>query len=791
MSSDAFTRRHTHGSRLLSVTIATCLSMSATAADTGEPVIDEVIVTASKRETNLQDTPIAISAFSQAALDRAHVADLAGLQSFVPNLTVEQHGDSGGVHVYLRGIGSANHTELGDPAVAFHIDEVYSPRPQGATVLMYDLAQVEVLRGPQGTLFGRNSTAGTVNLVTAKPVLDAFDAYADLIYGNYNRIGTRGMLNMPLSETFGLRIAAATERHDGYVDFQPGSSAVGNRKYGAADQQAIRLTALFKPNDAWTVTGAVDYFKDNGTGNIALLQNPRPGTDRYSALVDTAGFLDQDNLAFRLRVDYSPIENLQISYIGGKSDMERRNASDNDGGAIPWFKQEHRTEWSEFKSYSHELNIKSLGDGALQWIAGAYLMHEDNSIRFDIDIAQIASPPPSGVIVVNPTAPDDTAWAMSFIQPKRTLDSAAAYAQATFAFTDSFRLTGGVRYTEDEKEDRGGRNWVCPNFGATIANGGRLIGPGGVVSAATCESDYAPGTWPGGGANDGKTKDNQTTWLARGELDLSDDVMTYLSVSTGFKSGGLSDGGRRHLPEELTNYELGLKSTFGRALTLNVAAFYMDYQDMQVSAVERLPSGQQQLVTSNAASASVKGVEAEIMWRPTQADSLSAFASWLDAKYDEFITIDTVYFDQGNLDNAIDLAGEPLRHAPKFSFTGTYEHRFVVGNGGSIVPRVTFHYQTETTISAFNDVYPTLYRDAGVQDAFTRTDLSLRYESPQNNWTIEAFVKNLEDEAVKTDIYNVGASSDGTPTSGPSNLGNWLAFYDPPRTYGIRVHIDF
>src|SRR4030095_6738517 len=115
--------------------------------------------------TTVADTPMAVTAFSQTALDQAHAGALPGLQSFVPNLTVEQHGDSGGVHVYLRGVGSANHTELGDPAVAFHVDEVYSPRPQGATVLMHDLEHVEVLRGPQGTLFGRNSTAGTVNLV--------------------------------------------------------------------------------------------------------------------------------------------------------------------------------------------------------------------------------------------------------------------------------------------------------------------------------------------------------------------------------------------------------------------------------------------------------------------------------------------------------------------------------------------------------------------------------------------------------------------------------------------------
>jgi iron complex outermembrane receptor protein len=228
-----------------------------------------------------------------------------------------------------------------------------------------------------------------------------------------------------------------------------------------------------------------------------------------------------------------------------------------------------------------------------------------------------------------------------------------------------------------------------------------------------------------------------------------------------------------------------------RALTLNLSAFFMDYQDMQVSAVERLPSGQQQLVTSNAASASIKGLEAEFAWRPTPNDVVSGFASVLRAEFDEFQTIDTTYFDQGNLGNTVNLAGRPLRHAPDFSFTGTYEHKFTMPGGGALVPRLSLHYETETIITAFNEVYPDLYQGAGAQDAYTQTDVSLRYEAPKGNWTVEAFVQNLEDEEVKTDIQNVGSSSDGTPTRAPTNLGTWLAFYNPPRTYGLRTHVNF
>jgi iron complex outermembrane recepter protein len=752
--------------RLLESCLIGAATTAAVAADdvqTGESAatvpVEEVIVTAQRRESGIQDTPIAVSAFSQQTIQDAHVNDLAGLQ-------------------------------LGDPAVSFHVDEVYSPRPQGATILMYDLERVEVLRGPQGTLFGRNSTAGTVNVVTAKPALDGFDAYADLTVGDYNLIATRGMLNMPLSSEFGVRIAVATERHDGYIDFQPRSSVVHSRKYQAADQEAVRATALWQPNDRWRTTAAIDYFNDNGTGNIAVMQTPRAGQELRSALVDTAGFLDQDSLNFRLRTDFELTPQLELSYIGGYTEMERANASDIDAGTNPGFKQEHRTEWSSFESYSHELNLKSAGDGRFEWITGAYLVHEDNSIRFDIDIAQVAAPPEPEVIVVNPTAPGDTAWAMSFIQPKRTLDSQAAFAQATFGFTDTFRVTAGARYTEEDKEDVGGRNWVCPNFGATVADGGHLIGPGGVVSVATCDSAFAPGTWPGGGANDGQTSDEKTTYLVRGEFDLDADSLLYVSSSTGFKSGGLSDGGRRHLPEELTSYELGWKSALadGR-LALNVAAFYMDYQDLQVSAVERLPSGQQQLVTSNAAAASIKGVELEFGWKPSDRDSLTGFASWLDAKYDDFSTIDTTYFDANNFANTVNLAGQPLRHAPDFSLTGIYEHKFSLANGASLVPRITFHYETDSTISPFNDVYPSLYLDEGIQEAYTKTDVALRYN--RGDWSVEGFVLNVEDEDVKTDIVAQGNSSNGTPTSPPTSRGLLLGFYNPPRTWGIRLNVNF
>jgi len=755
-----------------------------------EGPVERVTVTATKRATFVQDTPLAVTAISGADLERAGVKDVTTLQQMIPNLHVEQHGDSGGVHVFLRGVGSTNHTELGDPAVAFHVDGVYSPRPQGATVLMYDLASVEVARGPQGTLFGRNATAGSVNLITAKPKLGQYQASGQLIVGDRKRLGTQAVLNAPLGDTMALRIAAATDKQDGWVEFQPRSHVQpGARKYGATDQVGVRTTLLWSPNEQLTTTAALEYYRDNGTGNVVLMQQPRPGQKWNSALIDTPGHLDQDVATGRLRVDWRPTPAIELSYIGSATRMERQNASDYDAGTQPGFKQEHRTEWSRFANHTHELNVKSTDDAPLQWIAGLFYIKEDNRIRFDIDISQVPVPAGNGPIVVHPVNPTDTAWAMSFIQPKRTLDSKAVFGQLTYAFTPALKLTAGARYTAEKKADVGGRNWVCPTFGATIANGGRLIGPGGPVDVVSCGSAFAPGTWPGGGANDGAIEDKASTYLVRGEYQLNKDWLTYANMSTGFKSGGLSDGGRRHKPEFLTNYEFGSKMEFfNRAMALNVAAFLMKYKDMQVSAVEytgdpNSPGGrQQQLVTSNAARATIKGVEAELSWRITRNTRVMGHASVLDARYDDFLTCDSSLQDCSLPANVRNLKGNRLRHAPRFSTTVAFEHD-IHAAGGRFTPRAQVHYQTTTYLSEFNGA-PTSaevngsFPDARTQKGYATVDLSVRYEAAQAKWFGEVFVQNAGNEKIKTDA-----------SWNPGNV--WTAFYNPPRTWGVKAGYRF
>lgn len=773
--------------------LAVGLSLAPVAwGQASDSALDKVVVTATKRLTTVQDTPLAVTAIGARDLERANVKDITTLQALIPNLVIEQHGDSGGTHVFLRGIGSTNHTELGDPAVAFHVDGVYSPRPQGASVLMYDLASVEVARGPQGTLFGRNATAGSINVITAKPELGRSAGYAQLTYGDRNRVATQAAVNLPLGDAVALRLSAATDKQDGWVDFQPRSYVQpGARKYGAVDQAAARIAARVDFSEALSNITTFEHFQDNGAGNISLRQTPLPGQPRYSALVDTPGVLDQTSTQLRTRFDWQLGSDLELSYIGSTGSLRRKNASDNDAGMVPGFKQEHRTEWSRFKSDTHELNLKSTGKGAFQWIAGLFTVEEDNRIRFDIDISQIPVPAGSGPIVVVPTLPGDTAWAMSFIQPKRTLSSQAFFGQGSLNLGD-WSVTAGARHTREEKQDIGGRNWVCPNFGATLGSGGRLIGPGGPVTEASCGTDLGGGqvagvTWPGGGRNDGKIDDDANTWLLRAEYKPSADFMAYGSVSTGFKSGGLSDGGRRHKPEFITNTELGLKTEMlNRSLALNLAVFAMKYKDMQVSSIEYTGEGlarQQQLVTSNAARSTIRGVEAEWTWRITPATRFSGYASWLRARYADFLTCDSSLLDCGLAASVVNLAGQELPHAPKVSTTFALEHDLRIG-AGKLTPRLQVHHQSRTKLGPFGDIPAAASAaaraqpDGRYQKAYSTVDLSLRYEEAKGKYFAETFVVNAGDTVVKTDA---SFSANTVYTS----------FYHPPRTYGVKGGIRF
>lgn len=764
-------------------------SSNAAPVASADGPIAEVFVTATKRSTSLQKTPVAITALNAAALDDAHVQTIADVVNLVPGFQATGQGDHGVITMTLRGVGNDSaKTEYADPEVALFIDGVYSPRPEGASSLLFDLDAIEVLRGPQGTLWGRNSTVGAVNMQTAKPILGSTSGSLETGIGNYNRLGARGAVNLPLGENAAVRVAFVHEQHDGYVDYQqlpipsqasqraafiasggnpaafqpinPNLFVTSGPKYSAQDQSALRVSLLWKPVPAMTWNIAYEKFADRGTPSMNLLQTPRAGTDLFSTLADVAPTLVRDTNSVRSRIDYLLSPDLTLAYIAGWSRFSGSSTFDQDGGtmvptsfATGATYQANNTVSSHYTNYSHELELQSTGSRTVDWLVGLYYANEKNDIRFDIP-------------VFNGTQQGTVGWQGSFIQPKETVDSSAAFGQLTWNASDSLHLTGGARYTSDKRTNEGGNGYTW-NYDPKVPQ----VPVSGSIDPRVPGQGYSPSV----PSNDGVYKGNKTTWLARVAYDLDRQNMLYASVATGYKSGGLQDGGRPYSPETLTNYEIGSKSSFlNGAVKWNNALYYEKFKNFQFSAPVTNPDGSHTLVTNNAEGANIHGFESELAARLSADDRLQLTFAWTRAKLGQLIGGSNDYALPAcavpGISTCLDVTGNRMPHAPNVSLQLQYQHVFRLADGASVTPRLSTHYETASWLSVFN------LGEGDRQKAYTRSDIGLRYARPHALW-LDAFVRNVGDTKVKTSAMN--------------GFGAWVAQYQPPRTVGINLGYDF
>ncbi|MDB5972474.1 MAG: TonB-dependent receptor [Hydrocarboniphaga sp.] len=762
-------------------------------AATEPDAIEEVIVTATKRSTSLQETPIAVTAINAAALQDAHVQTVQDIVHLVPSFQATSQGDHGVITMTLRGIGNDSaKTEYADPEVAMFVNGIYSPRAEGATSLLFDMDSIEVLRGPQGTLWGRNSTVGAVNMQTARAVLGQTSGQVEAGVGNYNRFGTRGALNLPMGDTFAVRLAFVHEQHDGYVDYQdaphpslqsqqaalaaynaanetsvpfqplnPNLFVQQGDKYSAQDQSAARASMLWHPSEQLSWNLSLETFADRGTPNMNLMQDPRPGEDRWSALIDTAPYVKRDATTLRSRVDYAINDDLAMAYVAGYSHFTGASDFDQDGGAkVPTSfttgatYQEDRTNHSRYNNYSHELTLQSSGEHSIDWILGLYYAAEDNEIRFDIPI-------------FNGTQQGTVAWQGSFIQPKETVESKAIFGQTTWNLTQDLHLTGGLRYTADVRENKGGTN-----------NGWDSATTAAHVPVDPSSDPLAPGSgFSTYQHNDGHYSGNKLTYLARVGYDIAKDTLAYASLSSGYKSGGLQDGGVEYGPETLTNYEAGIKNSFfDNRVTFNNAVYYQDFKDFQFSAPVTNTDGSHSLVTSNAEGAKVYGVESEMAAKISRDDLVRLSMAYTHTELGKLIAGSNDYAlppcPVADISNCLDVTGNELPHAPKFAAQLLYEHKFHLANGAVLAPRLSSHYETASWLSVFND------GSGDRQKNYTRTDLGLRYTAASEKpWYVDCFVQNLENSDIRTNAQ--------------SSFGVWQSQYLPPRTYGANVGLEF
>jgi len=679
---------------------------SAQAAQTTEPAaLEEVVVTAQKRSENVQNIPVAVTAVSAETLTKQGSANLQALQGSAPN--VEINSSNAATGVAIRGIFSTNDGPQGDPAVAYHIDGVYLGRPQSTGGLIYDIAQVEVLRGPQGTLYGRNATAGAINVISARPIFD----YAGAVgaeYGSYNQFGVNGMVNVPLGDKAAVRLAMRTLKRDGYA---------ADGKSDDQNSRAFRGQLLIKPTDDLSILLAGDYDLRKGVGPAAY-KLAVPGVDERSTnLLNPGAHIRNTNQGVHAEVNWDlGLATLTVLPAYHELNLDNLYASD------------RRIQLNQkAKQHSLEVRLASKPDQTITWILGAFYWDELQS-----SYQTLLAPPTS----------------VRFGYPDIDAYSRAMFGQATWHVTDKLRLTGGLRYTADQKKQNGTTE---------------VRNPAGILLSRI--TNAANSEW------------EATNWKASAEYQLAERSLIYVTAATGYKGGGNYDGlpPNSYEPEHVTAFEAGSKNRlFDNALQLNVTAFHYEYKDYQASQLGclNLPAGLPPCTASgrltyNADKATVYGLELESQWAITSRDRLGVVGALTHSEFNDFVLPVTPYSSGG------DFSGNPLPKSPKSTLTVDYSHRFDLANGGTITAAARARFVAKQYL--LFDIRSPIIR----QDGYTTGDLNLTYESPGGAWTVTGYANNVSDELVKS--YAFATSTPGT----------FYGTYLPPRTYGVRIGARF
>jgi iron complex outermembrane receptor protein len=719
------------------------LAQEAAENDSGESRgIAEIVVTAQKRATSIQDTPIAMRAFDNDQLINAGVGDVNGLSRVAPDLNIST--DTLFTKLSIRGVASADVSETADGALTINIDGEYINRPVALNAALFDLERVEVLRGPQGTLYGRNSTAGALNVIAAKPTLGSFSGAVTAGYGNYDAKSAQAAINIPLGDSFAVRIAGMHQEHEGYTK----NGAVGRGDTQNTD--GVRVSLLAKPIDRLTVYLAGEYVDVNQTapsqfgvpvnastpglepafpGSTSLVpSNFKPDLNADSYPLNDLGFFRTKQKAIRGRVDLD-LDFATLSYIGGFRDVNVSSRQPLQGFISTSTAFTYYNDKMDSDTQSHELRLAGGNEGQFIWQVGGFYYKEHQEIARGLFL---------------PLAGANGSFLNYFYRPYVNSTSKAGYAQATWWFIpDTLSVTGGIRYTDDKKWAR------YDNYGFQFNSG------------PTPPADGAPGatiTRP-------RQSSNKVTWSLGLDYKVADDSLLYAKVSTGYKGGGFDNVGA-YKPETLTAYEFGSKNRFAnRTIELNLAGFYYDYRDQQIQVLLDTATGAR---TLNAGKSRIWGIEADGTVLLSDRDKFHVTANYLDAKFTQFPGVVSA------LDKsvAVDLSGNKPVQAPKWTIALGYDHTFPIGDG-ELVASVFSRFKTEYYLSPFN------WR-ADRQEAFTQTDLSLEYKAPGGRYSLQAYVRNLEDNRP----LNYAAF-----TGGGVNVYNFI--FGAPRTYGIQGTFKF
>jgi iron complex outermembrane receptor protein len=640
--------------------------------------LEEIVVTAEKREENIQKTPIAVQVVTPEELAEAGVRDFTQMDKISPDIQVFQ--GAGATVISIRGLRSTSYDPTDESPNAVHIDGAYIARANSINGLFYDIARVEVLAGPQGTLYGRNSASGAINIITNKPG-STFGATGSLELGDYNLVRMQAALNAPLSDTFAVRIAGTSYQHSGYAD-----SGLDD-----ARQQGGRVEALWKPSDRQSllVTGETEITDPKGPATAIVAVNPalqganqftvpnNPRDDRQIDGTQSLSYQRQKVLGASLQYDYhfEPVTfTLQAAHREFSQEMR----------TITNFSDTYAPERSVTNSL--EMRLTSNSTRPLQYVGGLFFFQEKARGFMQA--------------FVSPT--NHTEASRIDLEGQKTT-SAAAFGQLTWtpAAIDALHLTLGGRYNYDKKS----------------ASSKEVI-----VPIVNFTSPYQTKSW------------SKYTWKAGVAYDLSDQNMVYANVSTGYKSGGFTYGATPVTPPQtITAYEVGTKNRFfSDRLQVNLDAFKYDYKNFEQTFLD-VRTFPFVLDVATAGSADIKGASLSVLLQATRDDNFNMSVSYLDTRYGDFNLAAIT-----GIPNQPNLTGYPLPNTPHWTANAGYSHGFRINTSTlTLAADVQFGGHRVLSLPSASSPQQTF------QGAYAVEDVVLRFEPSDNKWSMSLYCNNV------------------------------------------------
>ena len=710
-------------------------------AETKATNLGALTVTARKREETLQEVPVAVTAFTADALDKLAVEDISDLDAQVPNLTVyAARGSSSTLTAYIRGVGQSDPLWGVDPGVGLYLDDVYIARPQGALLDVFDVERVEVLRGPQGTLYGKNTIGGAIKYIS-RGLPREFEGNASMTVGNYNQLDVKAAIGGPIGGAdSGLRgrIAVASLNRDGF-----GENTVTGQDVSDKEILALRGQLGAYAGDNFNVQFAFDWMDDQSGVRGAQMLAPnrfvpgvQPMDSRYDVRNGMPNVNDTEMKGISATVNWRVNDDLSLKYVAAKreSDTETNIDFDTTQAKIADVKAFYSDQ-----QVSHELQVNYDAGGRARGVMGLYKFDGDAGGQVLNNFFNLLFGDTQGVVQT---------------------ESIALYADWTFDLTDKLKLDVGARYTDEDKH-------------ATVLNRG--------YSDATYTTPISIA------ANFDRTINfKNTSPKISLDYEITPDIMVYGLASRGFKSGGYNIRAQATAvprsadpfqDEQVDSFEVGTKMGFlDSTLFLNLAAFHNKYDDIQLSIFTAYDSNGDGTDDAffgdftNAGSGTVNGAEVEYQWLPNANWVVSGNFAWLDAKFDEYLF------------KGVNIAGQQeFTNAPEFSGAVNLEWRTELASGGNLSARVGYSYQSEVvaTTEVVRDPVTGATAQPITQDGYGLVNAGVTWRL-NDAWSFSLSGTNLADEEYRTTGYNLNAA-----------LGVMTGFYGAPRQYALTARYSF